>query len=385
MAWRIAGSTDSHPRNRRQRRALRRTAAVALVCALAVAGCGGGSGNDRPAEGAAAASFDKYNQMTGQERKDALIEAAQAEGAVVIYTTAPGYDAVFDAFTEKYGIEVEKFVGRSDTVLQRVMQEQEAGMFTVDIFEDEAAQLLAAEDGLTYEYVNDELTSQLIGYNPETRMVPFRLSVPTVAWNTNLISDAEVPDTVEGLTDPALAGKLVLDGGAFDWYATIRSYLADQGWDDARIDEYFQTLVANSSPQETSIAMTELLSAGEYAMGTSVLTVITEMNQDRGAPVTWRKQDNGYVKPVVVSPEGGVLMANAPHPAAALLLIDFFLEEGAPLLQEAHWPSPMRGTDGSTLSGVADEDILVVDSSVLVEDRQKWQDEYDEVVRGARG
>lgn len=363
--------------------------AVTVAICLSLAACTGAAepgsttdsdGTESPSKGSSAAVFDKFNEMTGQERHDALVEQAQAEGGVVIYTTAPGYEPVFEAFTEKYGIEVEVFVGRSDTLMQRVTQEFEAGVHLVDIVEDEFSRVLAQMGGITYQYVNEELTADLLGYVPETHMVPFRLTVPAVTWNTELVSDDQIPETIEGLVDPMWEGKMVLDAGAFDWYATIRTYLIDDlGYTEEEADEFFATLIDNSAPQPTSFAMHALLAAGEYSLSTGLITTITDWGTDDGAPVAWRTADGGYVAPIVVLPEGGVLMANAPHPAAGLLLMDFFIEEGSPLLQENHFPSPAP-TDGHTLEGVAEEDILFVDPSVMSEDRERWRQEWDALI-----
>ncbi len=328
----------------------------------------------------AQAVFDRFNAMTGEERTAALVEAAQAEDGFVLYTTAPGYQPAIDAFADKYGIEVELFLGRSDTVLQRVAQEYEAGVHLVDVFEDENARLLQ-EAGLTYPYINEELTSQITGLDPIDHMIPFRLSIPVVAWNTNLVADADIPATIEDLADPKWTGKLVLDAGAWNWYATHKLHLMEQGWTDEQATDLFRAIIANSSQQPTSIAMTSLLAAGEYEMGTSVLTSVVDRNTAVGAPVVWRTADGRYTTPLVVAPEGGALMNQAPHPATAMLFIDFMLTEGAPLLQEQHWPSPIQH-EGSTLEGVAETDLIAVPRSVMVEDAQKWSQEWDALLQG---
>ncbi|MBX3030256.1 MAG: extracellular solute-binding protein [Chloroflexi bacterium] len=328
----------------------------------------------------AQAVFDRFNAMTGEARTAALVEAAKAEDGFVLYTTAPGYQPAIDAFADKYDIEVELFLGRSDTVLQRVTQEYEAGVHLVDVFEDENARLLQ-EAGLTYQYVNDELTSQITGLDPVDHMIPFRLSIPAVAWNTDLVADGDIPASVEDLADPKWAGKLVLDSGAWSWYATLKLHMMEQGKSEQEAMDVFRAIIANSSQQPTSIAMTALLSAGEYEVGTSVLTAVVDRNTAVGAPVTWRTAEGGYTSPLVVASEGGALMNQAPHPATAMLFIDFMLTEGSPLLQGQHWPSPIQG-DGGTLDGVAEADLLPVPRSVMVEDAQRWSQEWDSLLQG---
>lgn len=238
---------------------------------------------------------------------------------------------MLDAFSDTYDVDVEVFNGRSDTILQRVLQEYQAGLNSVDLFEDYNAALRSETPGITASYINDELTSQIPGYTGDA-MVPFRLSRPAVTWNTDLVPDSEVPETIEDLADPKWDGKLTLDAGAWEWYAGVTQYLSDKGWDDAKLKDFFTTIISHSSPQATSIAETALLTAGEYSMATGILTQVASRTAAKGAPIAWQTAEGRYVTPLVISPEGGVLMANAPHPAAAMLLMDFILTNGAQLL-----------------------------------------------------
>lgn len=385
-----------------------RVAVVTLVAGLMLASCGGaepstpadpdasGTPSETEASGSAGAIevgddaaahatevFDRFNAMSGQERHDALVSAAQEEGAVVFYSTAPGWDPVIEAFEETYDLEVERYIGRSDTILQRVTQEYEAGVYAVDVFEDEAAALLSREAGITSEYVNDELTSQIPGYDPEGGLVPLRLSVPTVAWNTNLVDESELPESIEGFADPRWDGRLALDAGAWPWFTAISDYLAEhKGFSQEQIDEFFETIIGYATVHENSIAMTELLIAEELDVGLSVLSQVIDRNKAVGAPITWQRADGSFVGPLAVQPEGAVLMKAAPHPAAALLLVDFMLKEGQSILQEAGTFVPTAVPQaGGPLEGIADEAFQPVDEEKFYAERDRWSTAYDELIR----
>lgn len=335
-----------------------------------------------PAEGSALATYEEMSALSGTERHEALVAAAQEEGVVVFYSTAPGWQPVLDAFSDEYGIDVEVFNGRSETILQRVVQEFQAGLHNVDVFEDENAALLAREAGMTAAYKNAELTSQIPGFEDDGGMIPFRLSVPAFAWNTDLVSDDEVPVTIEELADPKWDGKLTLDAGAWTWYIGVHDYLAEKGWDEDKITEFFETIVSYSSPQGSSIAMTELLAAGEYSAGTSVLTQVISRNAAKGAPIAWQTADGRYTTPLIVQPEGGVLMANAPHPAAAVLLMDFILSDGAQVLLDAGtFINTAVPLPGGPLDTVDVADLHFVDTAKLMDERDKWTAAWDALVR----
>lgn len=360
------------------------TASTALVLGGCSAGPDDGDGGAGAPEGSAVATIEKFNAMTGQARHDALVAAAQEEGVVVFYSTAPGWAPVLGAFSDEYDIEVEVFNGRSDTILQRVVQEFQAGLNAVDVFEDEAAQLLNSIEGATHVYKNDELTSQIPGYDESLGYVPFRLSVPVFAWNTDLVSDDEIPEDITDLTDPKWNGKITVDAGAWQWYSGIHDYLVDEkGYSDDQVTEFFEKIVSASSPQGSSIAMTELLIAGEYSAGISTLSQVVDRNTAKGAPIKWQTEDGRYMKPLIVIPEGGVLMANAPHPAAAMLLMDFILDQGAAVLKDGGtFINTAVPQEGGPLQNVAEGDLRLVDQQKITDDRDIWKGQYDDLILG---
>lgn len=342
-----------------------------------------GSDADSDAAQAAADVFDRFNNMSGQERHDALVEAAEEEGAVVFYSTAPGWDPVLDAFQETYDIEIERYIGRSDTILQRVVQEYQAGVYNVDVFEDEAAALLHREEEITAEYQNVELTSQIPGYEPGPGLIPLRRSVPTVSWNTDAVADEDIPESIEDMADPTWEGRMAIDDGAWPWYTAIRDHLMAEDWTTEEVDEMFANLVANSRAQGNSIAMKDMLIAEEIDVGLGVLSQVTDRNKADGAPITWEKSDGSFVEPLVVQNEGAVLMEAAPHPAAALLLIDFLLSEGQEVLQSAgtHIPTAVP-QEGGPLEGIPEDALQPVDPEKFYGERDQWSTRFDELLRG---
>jgi iron(III) transport system substrate-binding protein len=114
--------------------------ATIFAMALVLAGCGGGGGGDANAadtgRGSAAETYDKFNAMSGKERHDALVKAAEEEGTIVFYTASSGMDPVIEKFEDTYDVTVELYSGQSDTVLQRITQEYEAGFYGADVLDD---------------------------------------------------------------------------------------------------------------------------------------------------------------------------------------------------------------------------------------------------------
>lgn len=365
-----------------------RAVSIGLAATLVVSACGGdqdpdpASGDQGDGPGTAAAVFEEFNAMTGQARHDALVAAAEAEGSLVFYTASAGMDPVVAAFEDTYDISVDLFSGGSDTVLQRIMQENEVGLYSVDVFDDSEA-FTIAQAGLTHEYVNDEVTSQLPGYDASTHVAPTRLSVYTAGWNTDLISEDELPDTLDGFTDPRFEGRLSLDPTNWIWYTGVLDYYVEEmGWTEEQVDEMMRTLASYSTYHQRAVVQAEFLVAGDFPVSLSLYPQIVERitTADADAPIAWRKSDGGYIKPLIVEPQGIALLKNAPHPAAALLFVDFILTEGQVILSEEDRTPTAVTQPGGPLEGVAPEDLIPVDFQKFLDERDEWATRFDELL-----
>lgn len=387
-----------------------RLISLVLVLAMIIAACGDGEGTDTTADGGssdttadggstdttaggdewcdpgtAAEAFDRYNGMSGQERQDALEADAAEEGTVTFYTASSGMEPVISAFEDEYGIDVDFFRGNADTVLQRLVQEYSAGFYGVDVFDDAEAYTVA-DMGMTYEYNNPELTDPIPGYDPATHVAATRLSVYTQGWNTDLVDESEIPDTIDGFTDPAWEGRLSLDPRDWVWYIGASDYyINEEGWTQEEVDEMFRTLAGYSTYHEGHTTQAQLLLAGEFDASLTVYTqsVDRELEDSAEAPIAWRKSDDSWVAPLVFFPQGATLMCNAAHPASAMLFKDWLLREGQTILsQEDRTPTAVAQA-GGPLEGIPNEDLHQVDFDTYLNERDEWATRWDELIRGS--
>jgi iron(III) transport system substrate-binding protein len=372
---------------------------VALSWALIAAGCGGGQGDEgdptttegqtsssvASERGTAADVFDRFNAMSGDERHEALVEAAQEEGEVSFYTTSAGMEPVISAFEDEYGIDVNLFLGQSETVVQRIVQEHEAGFYGVDVHDDHEAFNIAYQ-GYTYEYINSELTDRIPGYDPKSHVAATRMNVYTQGWNTDLMSDEDIPDTVDGFTDPRFEGQLSIDPRDWRWYIGLSDYYTQvEGWTQEEVDEMIRTLASYSALHEGHVVQGELLLAGEFPVSMTIYTqnIDRSLEADPEAPVTWKKSDGSWIEPLVFAPAGSALMKNAPHPAAAMLLIDFLLTEGQVILAETDRTPTSITQPGGPLEAIPNEALHQVDPVKALTEREEWTDRFDELLRGS--
>src|SRR5215218_10275555 len=132
-----------------------RAVTLAAGTLLVLTACGGnptassgGNGGDKdsgPTE--AEQLYEEISGLSGQERRDKLVELAADEGGLNLYTsmTADVADAVTEAFSDEFDIDVNIYRAGSETVLQRILQEQDANFPGNDVVETNATELLALQ------------------------------------------------------------------------------------------------------------------------------------------------------------------------------------------------------------------------------------------------
>ncbi|MBR9769822.1 MULTISPECIES: Fe(3+) ABC transporter substrate-binding protein [unclassified Halomonas] len=138
---------------------------------------------------------------------------AYADGSVNVYS-ARHYDsdqAMYDAFTEQTGIEVNVLQGDSDQLIQRIKREGEASpadiMMTVD-----AGRLWRAEEEGIFAQVDSEVLNERLPESmrhPEGDWFGFSQRVRAIFYNPETIEPEQV-DSYEKLADPSLKGKICI-------------------------------------------------------------------------------------------------------------------------------------------------------------------------------
>jgi iron(III) transport system substrate-binding protein len=322
--------------------------------------------------------YDRFNAAKGEERAKALVEAANAEGALSVYTSNTDIDKVVEAFEDKYpDIDVSVYRANSETVLQRVVQEQSAGFYGNDVLETNAGELgIAGQSGYLADY-ESELRDKVREEGRGQGWTASRFNVFVVGWNTNLVKPGEEPKTLEELADPKWKGKISMELSDLDWFAAMYGYYKQQGKSDADILDLFARLAANSKVAKGHTVQGELLSAGQFAVAVSAYSHTIDKAAADGAPVTWRTKDGGAVEPVVTRPNGVATMRTAKHPAAAALFVDFELTDTQAIFREA-FRIGVIPTAEDPLAGLQ---VIPVPDAQLLTELKKWDDLYADVVQ----
>ncbi|NEK85959.1 solute-binding protein [Blastococcus saxobsidens] len=362
----------------RKPRTLARTAlAAGAVMVLAACGgnptssdSGGGGGDTASGPSAAEQLYEEIAELSGQERRDRLVELAAEEDGLNLYTSmnADMVDAVTEAFTDEFDIDVSTYRAGSETVLQRILQEQDANFAGNDVVETNATELMALQqEDVMAQCASPERIDEVPEAGKYEDWVATRFNLFAPSWNTNIITD---PPTVwEDLADPKYDGQLALELGDYDWYMALTGYWLEQGMSQEEVDQLWADIVDGAKVVKGHTVMAELMSAGQYGLASSNYTYIVEAAMADGAPL----ETQPYVNPIIARPNGGSCMKTAQNPATAMLFMDWLLDEGqAVLADQAATPSTVD----------IESELIPVDGQQLLDEGAEWSQRYDDLLSG---
>jgi len=351
-----------------------------LVAILSVSCAACGSSPSGPEiESHAAQVYAEINALRGPARVDALKAGAEEEGELSVYTSNTDIDRLVDGFEKAYDVDVEVYRGNSESVLQKILQEDQAGYYGNDIWEDNAANLnVANSKGLLGAY-ESELRDKVREAGRQDNWTANRFTVFVVGWNTDLVPDGEQPRTLADLADPRWQGKVAMELSDVDWFLTLYQYYLDKGQSEADVMGMFQRIAANSKVVKGHTVQGELLSAGQFAVAPSIYSHTIDKASNDGAPVAWRPAAGRPIEPIIARPNGAGLMKRAQHPYAAMLFMDYMLSpEGQALITDDFRVGSVENAQNDPLAGL---EVIPVAEQPLLDDAKKWDDLYTSVVK----
>lgn len=368
-------------RGRYSRSVLRRLGLLALLAVTALA-CSSptapaGEEANRSEGDPFAAVFAELEGLEGQERTDRLAELAAEEEGLNVYTSNTDLAEMAEVFTDTYDIDVNVYRAQANTVLQRLLQESQAGFAGADVYDSNAEELATAnEEGLLREY-EGPAREGLVDIADQEGWIGSRLNVFTVSWNTDVVD--QPPTSYQDLADPRFSGLIMMEPRAFEWYMALSGYFTEQeGMSQEEVDEMFSGMAANAVLVEGNTEHAQFLASGEYGVSTSVYNHLVDEETDAGAPIAREPA----VEPVVVRPNGIALMRTARNPASALLMFEWLLTDAQELLADAFRVPARADLQSDMLAGLETVDV---DVDQLVSEGADWEARYEEVLRTNQG
>jgi len=253
----------------------------------------------------------------------AVIEKAKAEGVLVLYT-AWGLDtvqALQKAFAKKYPfIKVDVLRTGSERLLNITHSEQRQKLFRADVFSgSHLAMINHSRAGHLQKYVSPEQRTFAKEYkDPDGYWTAFYMDTRVLAYNTKMAARDEVPKNYDDLLLPKWKGKMGMDNADYILYGTLQEMMGrERGSAFLKKLAQQDLIIRNGHP-----LLTQLLIGGEFPVYMDAFGSTIERFKAQGAPIDWVA-----VEPVIVSLNPLGMAVNAPHPAAARLLIDFLLSK----------------------------------------------------------
>ena len=314
------------------------------------------------------------------ERRAELMRMAEAEeDPVLVYTSmtlmAENLDTLRASLEEATGLDMEIYRATSEDIRARLLQETAADVHEADVLET-AARVLEqlANEGMTAPYDGPYVEALIEGAAHENWDAT-RMNVYAVAWNTNLISEEERPETYRDLTDERYAGLLALEPSDYDWFWSVSNYLVEeQGMTEEEVDAFWQQLAENGTFSSGHTSTVELLGAGEYAVFTSAFAPTVERFNNEGVPVAWRPP----VEPLFATPNAASIYKNTEQPASAVLFMDWLLSDAQEIFAEEEIFVTREDLQHPVLEGL---DVRVIDVERYVEQESEIMEEYHALQR----
>lgn len=270
---------------------------------------------------------------TAEEKRLAqLIEGAKKEGKLVWYTImgVSTNQIMANKFEEKYPfIKTEVTRLGAPRLLAKVLEETRAKRFYVDVISTQGFSFhVMKKRGLFEKYLSPQSSSYPKGaLDPDGYGTSAYLNTKVVAYNTRLVSPSDLPKSYEDLlASKWKGGKMCVGTNLHEWYGNMLGILGRQKG---------LNLMINLSKQKPLVKTGNTLRATLLAAGEYLLTVPTngdavERLKAVGAPLEWLS-----LEPIIVQKHMAAPAANAPHPHAARLYIDFMLsKEGQKIIRD---------------------------------------------------
>lgn len=296
---------------------------------------------------AGAAAFAAPRARAQTQDWAAIERAAKQEGTVSIYNTGVGlHRDVAAAFTARTGIKVEFLDMRASELRERVRIEQASGRYLADL----------CLNGSTGSIIMDRLgqfdqhsflpnaANALPGMETNGTRVSIFINVFGFMINTRLVPPDRQPKGFRDLLDPFFKDRILADDprAAGEGYAAFATTYEHLGRD-------FQLALAkqNLSFTRNLLEGGTRVARGEYAVYYPQKFPDYQLLKQLPVKFVWPVEGAPYQIFMLA------MLKRAPHPNAARLLLNFFLDEEAQLL----YAKSGRGVTVKGVAGRAPPDI----------------------------
>ncbi|TLP79427.1 iron ABC transporter substrate-binding protein [Nesterenkonia sphaerica] len=294
-------------------RMTRAAAAVAAASALVLTACGDDQDTTGGNDGDAAGGAEGDSLVLYSGRNEELIQP------------------LVDQFEEETGIEVDVRFGDTAELAAQLLEEGEASPADLFLAQDAGALGAVAQEGLFAELDQDVLEQVPEIYRDDAdTWVGVSGRLRTLIYNTDMVDESDLPETVEELTGPEYEGRVAIAPTNASFQSFVTALRVTEG-DDAAKDWLEQ--MADNDPQyreKNGVIVSDVID-GAVEMGLVNHYYLYAQAEERGVDVDELPAANhlfpdGNVGALMNVAGAGIL--NPDNDAAAQLLEYFLSQEG---------------------------------------------------------
>jgi iron(III) transport system substrate-binding protein len=250
-------------------------------------------------------------------------------GTVVVYSgreeelVAP----LFELFEEESGVDVQVRYGDSAELAATIAEE--GGNSPADVyFAQDPGALGAVEGAGLLAELPDELLERVDERfrDPDGHWVGTSGRARVIVYNTEMVPEDELPESVFDLTGPEWKGKIGVSPTNGSFQAFVTAMRLSEGEEATR--EWLEGILANEPKiYDGNTPIVEAAAAGEIALGLVnhyYLYVVREEQPDAAIENLYLPGDDPGA---LVSAAGAAILDGAEHPDEAEQLVDFLLSE----------------------------------------------------------
>jgi iron(III) transport system substrate-binding protein len=175
-------------------------------------------------------------------------------------------EAWAEAFTEETGIPTQVREGQDASMGHMIVEEGDASPADVFLTENSPAMTVVEREGLLAPVDAATLGQVRDGTAPSSGdWTPIAARSTVLVYNTDMITEAELPTSIMDLADAEWAGRWAAAPGGADFQAIVAGMLAEQGEEET--SAWLEALAENAEAYQNNIATMNAVSAGEVPVG----------------------------------------------------------------------------------------------------------------------
>lgn len=236
---------------------------------------------------------------------------------------------LLEQYAEESGVDIRVKYADTGETLATLLEEGEGTRADVFISQDAGALGVLANRGFFADLPDEMLDSVKEGFaDTKGRWVGLTGRVRVIAYNTDSVSEEEIPDSVFDVTDPRWKGKVGFPPTNASFIAYVSALRQEFG--DERTRQFLEGLKANDAQRfDNNILVLNAIARGEIELGlVNHYYLYAELKEQGDAPVANYYMDGGG-EGTFVNLSGVALLKNSDEKDEALRFIRYLLDDKA--------------------------------------------------------